>query len=135
MSARLLDGSGIGRTLREEIRPSVDAFVSRTGRPPGLALVLVGNDPASELYVANKLKSAAKSGQRADLERLPADAALDELLSLVDRFAEGVPSFTPSTGSSMRSLPRRTWTAFTRSTSASSSRGVPRSSRALRRAS
>jgi methylenetetrahydrofolate dehydrogenase (NADP+) / methenyltetrahydrofolate cyclohydrolase len=85
VSARLLDGSGIGRTLREEIKPSVDAFVSRTGRPPGLALVLVGNNPASELYVANKLKSAGESGLRADLERLPADAALDELLRLVDR--------------------------------------------------
>jgi len=83
--ARLLDGSGVGRALRAEIRPSVDAFVARTGRPPGLALVLVGNDPASELYVANKLKSAGESGLRADIERLPADAALDDLLSLIDR--------------------------------------------------
>ena len=85
MPARLLDGSGVGRALRAEIRPSVDAFVARTGRPPGLALVLVGNDPASELYVANKLKSAGESGLRADIERLPADAALDDLLSLIDR--------------------------------------------------
>jgi len=83
--ARLLDGSGVGRALRAEIRPSVDAFVARAGRPPGLALVLVGNDPASELYVANKLKSAGENGLRADIERLPTDAALDDLLSLIDR--------------------------------------------------
>ncbi len=85
MPARLLDGSAVGRALRAEIRPSVDAFVTRTGRPPGLALVLVGNDPGSELYVASKLKSAGESGLRADIERLPADAALDDLLRLIDR--------------------------------------------------
>src|SRR5262249_19865811 len=51
---------------------------------PGLALVLVGNDPASELYVASKLKSAGETGLRADIERLPATASLDQLLHLID---------------------------------------------------
>ena len=49
------------------------------------ALVLVGNDPASELYVGSKLKSAGETGIRADLERLPASATVEDLLRLVDR--------------------------------------------------
>lgn len=85
MSARLLDGVAIAQAIRSEVRPDADAFTREAGRQPGLALVLVGNDPASELYVGSKLKSAGESGIRADLERLPATANVDELLALVDR--------------------------------------------------
>ena len=85
MSARLLDGVAIAHAIRHEVRPDADAFTARAGRQPGLALVLVGNDPASELYVGSKLKSAGESGIRADLERLPATASLAELLALVER--------------------------------------------------
>lgn len=85
MSARLLDGIGVANAIRAEIRPAIEAFTARAGRPPGLGLVLVGNHPASELYVASKLKSAGETGLRADIERLPATAALDDLLRVVDR--------------------------------------------------
>jgi len=85
MSARILDGVAVGQAIRADVRPLVDAFTRDAGRPPGLALVLVGNDPASELYVGSKLKSAGESGLRADIERLPASASLDELLALIDR--------------------------------------------------
>ena len=85
MSARLLDGVAVGQAIRADVRPDADAFTRAAGRPPGIALVLVGNDPASELYVGSKLKSAGDTGIRADLERLPASASLDELLALVDR--------------------------------------------------
>lgn len=85
MSARILDGVEVARAIRADVRPEVDAFVAKAGRPPGIALVLVGNDPASELYVGSKLKSAGETGIRADLERLPADASVDELLRLADR--------------------------------------------------
>lgn len=85
MSARLLDGVAIAQAIRSEVRPDADAFTQKAGRQPGLALVLVGNDPASELYVASKLRSAGESGIRADLERLPATASVDELLALVAR--------------------------------------------------
>jgi methylenetetrahydrofolate dehydrogenase (NADP+)/methenyltetrahydrofolate cyclohydrolase len=85
MPARLLDGAGVAKAIRAEIRPSIDAFAARVGRAPGLTLVLVGNDPASELYVGNKLKSAGENGLRAEVERLPEHASLDELLRLVDR--------------------------------------------------
>ena len=85
MHARLLDGTAIGLAIRAEVRPAVEAFTAKAGRPPGLGIVLVGNDGGSELYVASKLKSAAESGLRADLERLPATASLGELLAVVDR--------------------------------------------------
>jgi len=84
MTARKLDGIAVAHAIRAEVRPDVEAFVKRTGRQPGLALVLVGNDPASELYVGSKLKSAGETGLRADIERLPATASLDQLLQLID---------------------------------------------------
>lgn len=85
MSARILDGTAIGLAIRTEVRPAVEAFTARTGRPPGLGIVLVGNDPGSELYVASKLKSAAESGVRADLTRLSATASLAEVIAAVER--------------------------------------------------
>jgi len=85
MPARLLDGAAVAQQIRSEVRPAVEAFTARAGRPPGLGIVLVGDDPASDIYVRNKLKSAADAGLRADLERLPADAPLPRLLETVDR--------------------------------------------------
>ena len=85
MPARILDGAAVADAIRAELQPAVDAFARRRGRPPGLALVLVGHDPASELYVGSKLKSAAGSGLHADIARLSASASIDDLLSLVDR--------------------------------------------------
>ena len=85
MAARLLDGTAMARTIRAEVAPAVSAFTSKIGRPPGLALVLVGGDPGSELYVNSKVKSAGETGLRADVERLPETATLEELLALVRR--------------------------------------------------
>jgi len=85
MPARLLDGIAAGQAIRAGMRPEVESFTRDAGRPPGIALVLVGNDPGSELYVGSKLKSAGETGIRADLERLPANASADDLLRLVDR--------------------------------------------------
>ncbi len=85
MTARVLDGQALARTMQEEIRPEVAAFAAAHGRPPGLGIVLVGEDPASEVYVRNKLKAGAEIGFRADLERLPASATLADTLALVDR--------------------------------------------------
>jgi methylenetetrahydrofolate dehydrogenase (NADP+)/methenyltetrahydrofolate cyclohydrolase len=85
MVARKLDGQALAETIRGEIAPQVAAFQARHGRPPGLAIVLVGENPASEVYVRGKLKSGRAVGFRADLERLPATASLEDLLGLVDR--------------------------------------------------
>jgi methylenetetrahydrofolate dehydrogenase (NADP+) / methenyltetrahydrofolate cyclohydrolase len=85
MPARLLDGVAVANQIRGEVAPEIEAFRSRAGRPPGLGIVLVGDDPASEIYVGSKLKSAADSGVRADLERLSAAATLAQLVAVVDR--------------------------------------------------
>jgi methylenetetrahydrofolate dehydrogenase (NADP+)/methenyltetrahydrofolate cyclohydrolase len=71
--------------MREEIKPEVQAFVKAHGRPPGLGIVLVGADPASQVYVRNKLKAAEDVGFYADCERMPADATLDDVLAVVER--------------------------------------------------
>ena len=83
--ARILDGQALALRMQQEIKPQVAAFTGRHGRPPGLAIVLVGDNPASEVYVRNKLKSGAEAGFRADLERLPAHATLADTLALVER--------------------------------------------------
>jgi methylenetetrahydrofolate dehydrogenase (NADP+)/methenyltetrahydrofolate cyclohydrolase len=85
MSARLLDGVTIGNEIRAEVAPEVAAFTGRKGRPPGLGILLVGDNPASEVYVRNKLKSAGEAGIRADLERLPATTTMADVLAAVDR--------------------------------------------------
>ncbi len=85
MSARLLDGQALAVRLQQEITPQVADFTARHGRPPGLAIVLVGQNPASEVYVRHKLKAGGGVGFRADLERLPDTASLGDVLALVDR--------------------------------------------------
>ena len=85
MAARLLDGVALARAIRAELAPAVNAFTMRAGRPPGLGLVLVGDNPASRLYVTSKLKSAGETGLRADVERLPETATVDNLLAVVER--------------------------------------------------
>jgi methylenetetrahydrofolate dehydrogenase (NADP+)/methenyltetrahydrofolate cyclohydrolase len=85
MGARIIDGTAIGAAIRAELRPAVEAFTRDRGRPPGLGIVLVGNDPGSEIYVSSKLKAGSEAGLWVDLTRLPATAGLDEVLAVVDR--------------------------------------------------
>jgi methylenetetrahydrofolate dehydrogenase (NADP+) / methenyltetrahydrofolate cyclohydrolase len=85
MAARTLDGTAVARQIRDELGPAVQAFTALAGRPPGLGIILVGDDPASHVYVGSKLKSAGEAGLRADLERLPATASLGEVLEAVER--------------------------------------------------
>ena len=85
MSARILDGQALASQIRSDIAPRVAEFARRHGRPPGLAIVLVGQDPASEIYVRLKLKAGREAGFRADLERLPPTATLADVLGVVER--------------------------------------------------
>lgn len=85
MTSRILDGAAIAAAIRAEAVPEVQAFRSAAGRPPGLGIVLVGNDPGSEVYVRNKVKAGGEAGLWVDLQRLPETATLAELLQLVDR--------------------------------------------------
>ncbi len=83
MGARILDGAAISRAIRAELKPRVERFTARSGRPPGLGIVLVGDNPASEIYVRNKVKAAGEAGIRTDLLRLPASASLPEVLARI----------------------------------------------------
>jgi len=85
MPARVLDGAAVAREIRDEVAPAVAAFTVQAGRPPGLGIVLVGDDPASAIYVRNKLKSAGEAGLRADVEHLSPTTRLEELLAVVER--------------------------------------------------
>lgn len=69
--------------IREDLAPRIAAFTSRHGRPPGLGVVLAGQNPASEVYVRNKLRTVSAAGCRAELFRLDLSASLDDALALV----------------------------------------------------
>jgi len=84
-AARRLDGAAVAAAIREELKPAVAAFASKAGRPPGLALVLVGDDPASAIYVRSKETSAADSGIAVRAHRLPSTTPLADVLALVER--------------------------------------------------
>jgi methylenetetrahydrofolate dehydrogenase (NADP+)/methenyltetrahydrofolate cyclohydrolase len=85
VTARLIDGTAIAAEIRASAIPGVQAFTARAGRPPGLGIVLVGENPASEVYVRNKVKAGTDAGLWVDLQRLPATASLDDLIRLVER--------------------------------------------------
>ncbi len=84
MPARIIDGVAIGKAVREELKSEVAALRER-GVRPGLTVVIVGEDPASQVYVRMKGKAADELGMRSDTLRLPADTPEADLLALVDR--------------------------------------------------
>ena len=83
MTAKLLDGKAIAAQIREEISLDVVDFIENNGIVPTLAAVLVGDDPASEVYIRNKRRGCEQVGIESKLRRLPADASQDDLLNLV----------------------------------------------------
>ena len=85
MTARLLDGKKLAETVRAEVRAGVEAFRAQHGRVPGLDVVLVGDDPASQVYVRNKEKASHEVGMRGTLHTLPATTREEELVALVRR--------------------------------------------------
>jgi methylenetetrahydrofolate dehydrogenase (NADP+)/methenyltetrahydrofolate cyclohydrolase len=85
MSAQLIDGKAIGAAVRAEIKERVAAFIARTGIHPCLAAVLVGEDPASRVYVRNKGKACVEAGMLSRQITLPATTTEKELLDLVAR--------------------------------------------------
>jgi methylenetetrahydrofolate dehydrogenase (NADP+) / methenyltetrahydrofolate cyclohydrolase len=85
LPARRLDGVACAARIREDVAPRIAAFVQRHGRPPGLGVVLAGRNPASEVYVRNKIKTVNDAGCRAELFRLDDTATLNDALALVRR--------------------------------------------------
>src|SRR5687768_9938165 len=84
MSATIIDGRAISETMRAEVRDDASAFSAETGVRPGLAVVLVGQDPASEVYVRMKGKAADAAGFYSRQITLPADTPHDELIGVID---------------------------------------------------
>lgn len=85
MSADLIDGKAFAAALRARVADQVAGFAAAAGRAPGLAVVLVGDDPASAVYVRNKARACAAAGIAGIEHRLPADTAQAVLLALIDR--------------------------------------------------
>ena len=83
MSARVIDGKAYAAALGERIAASVSALAEKAGNPPGLAVVLVGNDPASGVYVRSKGKTARKVGMASFEHVLPEEATQAELMQLI----------------------------------------------------
>lgn len=88
MSAQILDGRRLADDHLARIRAEVDARLARGRRAPALAVVLVGDDPASAVYVRNKRSAAQRAGIRALDFDLPADVAAEELFDLIGRLNE-----------------------------------------------
>lgn len=84
MTAQILDGKAIAADVREQVRIQVEQRRSAGRRPPGLVVILVGENPASQVYVRNKQSACEKVGFHSELLRLPASTKEDELLSLID---------------------------------------------------
>ncbi len=83
MGAKILDGKALARLIQAEIAEEVAEFIENNGTVPCLAAILIGDNPASEVYVRNKRLACERSGIEGQLHRLPADASLEDLLKLV----------------------------------------------------
>ncbi|HEX8758103.1 MAG TPA: tetrahydrofolate dehydrogenase/cyclohydrolase catalytic domain-containing protein, partial [Steroidobacteraceae bacterium] len=81
----VLDGKAVAGKVRSEVAARAAEFAARSGRPPGLVVVQVGEDPASSVYVRNKRKAAAEAGIASFAHDLPATTSESGLLALIDR--------------------------------------------------
>lgn len=84
MQAKLIDGKAVSAALREQLKEEV-AALAEDGITPGLAVVIVGDDPASKVYVRNKKKACEELGLHSEEYALPAETTQEELLALVDK--------------------------------------------------
>ena len=84
MSAVIMDGKAISKEIQAEIAAEVATFTKQSGITPCLAAVLVGDDPASEVYVRNKHRACERVGIKSQMHKLPASTTEEELLSLID---------------------------------------------------
>lgn len=84
MTAQLLDGKALAKTIREELKSQVADFTVSTAVQPALSVILVGNNPASQVYVRNKGKACEEIGMKSIQHHLPESTAQDELIALID---------------------------------------------------
>jgi methylenetetrahydrofolate dehydrogenase (NADP+) / methenyltetrahydrofolate cyclohydrolase len=83
MGAQIIDGKAIAARVRAQVAEEVAAFAAEHGRPPGLATILVGDDPASAVYVGGKQKASAEVGIQGFSHKVPGDATQDEVADLI----------------------------------------------------
>lgn len=85
MNAQLMDGSALSQEIKNQVRQRV-ASLREIGKPtPGLAVILVGEDPASEIYVQHKQRACAETGIHSSLHRLPIETSMGELCALIEQ--------------------------------------------------
>jgi methylenetetrahydrofolate dehydrogenase (NADP+) / methenyltetrahydrofolate cyclohydrolase len=85
MSATIIDGKAVAAQVRADVKREVEELRERTGHVPGLATILVGEDPASEVYVRNKRKQSIEAGIADHHQHLPADASQDDVAAAIER--------------------------------------------------
>jgi methylenetetrahydrofolate dehydrogenase (NADP+) / methenyltetrahydrofolate cyclohydrolase len=85
MAATVIDGKALAARVRAEVADGVAQFAAEHGRPPGLATVLIGEDPASAIYVGSKQKVTGEVGMRGFDHRLAADVSREEVVALIER--------------------------------------------------
>ncbi|MFL5902636.1 MAG: bifunctional 5,10-methylenetetrahydrofolate dehydrogenase/5,10-methenyltetrahydrofolate cyclohydrolase [Solirubrobacteraceae bacterium] len=83
MTATIIDGKAVAARTRAAVAEGVEAYAAEAGRPPALATVLVGDDPASQIYIANKHRAAEQVGIATTDHRLPADTNRDDLVAVL----------------------------------------------------
>ncbi len=81
---KIIDGKAAASAVRARVKSEVENIIAAGGRKPCLAVVIVGDDPASRIYVRNKVAAAREAGMESRLEDLPASVSQDELISLVN---------------------------------------------------
>ncbi len=86
MSAVVISGKDLAASIREDIKKETEAFKEERGYAPGLAVILVGDDPASQVYVRNKEKACIEVGFHSVVERMDGSTTMEELLEKVDEF-------------------------------------------------
>jgi methylenetetrahydrofolate dehydrogenase (NADP+)/methenyltetrahydrofolate cyclohydrolase len=87
MVAKVIDGKLVAASIRQECRERVESLRKKTGVTPGLAVVLVGNNPASALYVSNKVRACAEVGIQSSKKELPATIDTDSLVAEIDKLS------------------------------------------------
>ena len=88
MTAKIIDGNAVARKIRDECRLRVQRIVAQSGAAPGLAVILVGSDPASRIYVKNKIRACADVGIRSFRFDYPADVKQDEVVGKIAELNE-----------------------------------------------
>ena len=84
--AKIIDGKALAEKLQAQLAEKVRKLKDQTGLVPGLVVILVGNNPASQIYVRNKERSALAAGLRSEVVRLPETTSQEELLALIDQY-------------------------------------------------